>query len=484
MKLDEWQKEMIIRPLFGWIDSETGLRRYRRCLVFIPRKNGKSTLGAAVALYLCAADGEAGAEIYSAAADREQARLIHSIAKGMIENNPELSSKFKLYQNSIVYPKNNSYYHVLSADVSNKHGKNAHGIIFDELHTQPSRDLWDVLTTSVGSRRQPVILSFTTAGYDRETICYEQYEYAKKVRDGILVDDQFLPVIYESDPQDDFSAPEVWAKCNPNLGGSLKREYIISEATRAVNEPSYENTFRRLQLNQWTTQDVKWISDEDWMKCNLSPVSLDQFKGMKCRAGLDLASVRDTCAFVLDFKDRNDVHTVIPFFFVPEMAIKERQSQSINYDVWVKQGMMIVTPGNVTDYDFIRKKINEIGKTVQIDSIEYDRYNASQLIINLQADGFTCNPFGQGFVSMSTPTKELEKLILSGQLNHGGNPVLRWQFSNIAIQEDAAGNIKIAKDKCKEKVDGCVAMVMAIGGHLTHKDETKSPYLTRGVRTL
>jgi len=471
--LEAWQKEKIIKPLFGWKHRTTKLRRYRRCFVFIPRKNGKSTLGSAIALYLLCADGEKGAEVYSAASDRFQAGIVHEVAKTMVAQNEELSRRLENYMSSIVYNPTASFYKAISSEVKGKHGYNAHGIIFDELHTQPNRDLWDVLTTSIGSRSQPLIIIFTTAGFDRNTICYEQYEYAKKVAAGIIRDDTFLPVIYESEEEDDIHLKATWKKANPNFGIAVKEAYIKTEAKRAVNEPAYENTFRRLQLNQWTTSETKWINDPTWMTCNLTPIKPEEFHGRECYGALDLASTRDITVFFQLFPGDDGTFTAIPHFFIPELTARERtRKDGVNYDAWIKAGLIHETPGNVTDYDYIRAHINEIGKSCIIKKISFDRWNASQLIINLQADGFECEPFGQGYGSMSSPTKELEAIILQKRLNHGGNPVLRWMCSNVMIQQDPAGNIKIDKKKSKEKVDGMVALVMALGSYMNDPKES------------
>lgn len=478
--LEKWQAEEIIMPLFGWKDKETGLRRYRRMFVFVPRKNGKSTLGSAIALYLLCGDKESGAEIYSAASDRLQAAIIHDTAKAMVLQNEELKKRLKIFQTSITYEKNASFYRVLSSDAPRQHGKNSHGVIFDELHTQPNRELWDVLTTSIGARRQPIIATFTTAGFDKNTICYEQYDYAKKVKDGIIQDESFLPVLFESSPEADIFSIKTWKAANPNYGISLKAQYMTEEATRANNEPSYENTFRRLQLNQWTTQDTKWISDEVWMSGG-EVVDEEMLEGMPCVVGLDLSSTRDISALVLDFLI-DEKHYILPYFFIPELSARERtKKDGVNYDLWVKQGYIIETSGNVIDYGFIKAKLAALATRFRITSVQYDPYNASQIIIDLQDEGFNCEPFRQGFLSMSTPVKSIERLCLSGSIIHGGNPVLRWMCSNVAIVEDAAGNIKISKDKCKEKVDGMVALAMCIGGHLTHGSSNGSVYEDRGI---
>ncbi len=484
--LAPWQRELIIKPLFGW-KREDGSRKYRRVFVFVARKNGKSTMGSALAIYLLSSDGEIGSQVYSAASDRGQAGIIHEDAKTMIKQSPELSTRIQSFRNSIIYEKTASFYKVLSRAADNKHGFNSHGIIFDELHTQPNRELWDVLTTSIGSRLQPLVIVFTTAGYDRNTICYEQYDYAKKVRDGIIKDDEFLPVIYETDPQDDIQDPKAWAKANPNLGIGLKLDYVTKEAARAVNEPSYENTFRRLQLNQWTTQETKWITDELWMRGN-KPLDLQALRGRTCIIGLDLSTVRDLSVVLLDFKIEAK-HYILPFFFCPALSARERtKKDGVNYDLWIKQGYIIETPGNSIDYEYIEKKLMELKEVYKIKKVEYDPWRAEQIIPKLIDQGFTCEPFGQGFKSMSNPTKEVEALLLNENIVHGGNPVMRWMCSNVMIVADPAGNIKIAKDKSTEKVDGMVALVEAIGGWLgpntgdsVYNDLTKRP---EGVRRL
>jgi len=481
--LEKWQSDEIIKPLFGWKRRRDKLRQYRTCYIEIPRKNGKSNLCAAIGLYLLFSDGEPGAEIYSAAGDRSQAGIVFEVAKRMVLQSEELSKRGKPFRNSIVCEKTNSFYHAISADADTKHGFNAHGILFDELHTQPDRDLWDVLTTSIGSRRQPLIIAITTAGWDKNSICWEIHEYARKVKAGILEDDTFLPVMYGADANDDIFNEETWRKANPGYGSIVKVDYIRNEAEKAAKLPDYENTFRRLHLNQWTSQESKWINDESWMKCNLG--NLPDLTSRECYGGLDLASTRDINAFVLIFHNGDGTFEVMPFFFIPTLNAKERvRKDGVNYDQWIRAGLIIETPGDVTDYGYIRAKINELSNSFHINSISFDRWNSSQLVINLTDDGFTMSPFGQGFGSMSSPTKELEKMVLARQINHAGNSVLRWMCSNVMIQQDAAGNIKINKAKSSEKVDGMVALVMALGEYMTHNKNERSIYEDRGVVSI
>ena len=479
--LEDWQKK-IVSDLFGWKNKKTDLRKYRTAYIQIGRKNGKSTLASALALYMLFADDERGSEIYSAAGDRQQAGIVHEIAKGMIVANPELSKRSKVYRNSIVNESKGNFYQAISSDSKTKHGFNANCIIFDELHTQPNRDLWDTLTTSVGSRRQPLTIAITTAGYDRNSICHEIYKYAQQVDNQSVKDETFYSCIYEAEMDDDITDEEVWKKANPNYGVSLKKNYMEIESQRAVDVPSYQNTFKRLMLNIWTDSVSVWIPNNEWMECH-QEFDYSTLDGKECWGGLDLASTRDISAFVLLFKV-DEKYIVLPHLFIPEENAKKRSERDgVDYVTWKNQGHIIATDGDVADYNFIKEKINELSKKYRIQSIAYDRWNASQLVIDLQNDGANMDPFGQGFVSMSAPTKELEKLIIGKQIIHNDNPCMNWMLSNVAIQEDPAGNIKIAKNKSKEKVDGMVALVMALGEMMT-EESTDSVYDERGLLIL
>lgn len=471
IKLEEWQKGDIIRPLFGLKRKKDNLRRYRTCYVEIPRKNAKSTLGAALALYLLLGDGESGAEVYSAAGDRDQARIIFDIAKGMVVQNSTLSERAELFQYHIKKKGSQNFYKAISAEAGTKHGLNPHGVIFDELHVQKDRELWDVLTTAQGARTQPLTLAFTTAGYDKDSICYEVHEYARKVRDGIITDDSFLPVLYAADPNSDIYGVDTWRSANPGFGTIVKEDFIRQQANRIKNEPSFESTFRRLHLNQWVGSAETWIADDVWMGCSSTFIPEE---GAECYGGLDLAATKDITALVLVFPQQDETFGVVPYFFVPEDSVQERSlKENIHYDQWVKEGYITSTSGNVADYGFIKEKVFEVAEKYDLRALGYDRWNASQLVIELTDAGVPMSPFGQGFASMSAPTKHLERSIVSGKVAHGGNPVLRWMNSNVQIAQDPGGGIKIHKTKSREKVDGMVALVMAIGEWMT--DESPGP---------
>ena len=479
-----------IEELFGWkrndhTDPAHCTRQYRQLWDKRPRKNAKSTLAAAIALYVLFCDGEPGAEVYSAAGDREQAGIVFDIAKTMrdqcdhMRQNSQVFGGHGGHKRSIIF--GNSFYRVLSADAFTKHGLNAHCIVVDEVHVQRNRDLVDTLRTSVGSRRQPLEIYITTAGYDRNSICYELHDYAEKVIAGVIKDDSFLPFIYAADEKDDWTDPKVWAKANPNLGITVKKEYLEQECRRAQNTPGYQNTFRRLHLNQWTEQDVKWLDLARWDKCKPACKAPE---ARKVWAGLDLASTTDIAALALLVEpDEDGIWDLYGRFWVPEENLHARVKRDrVPYDVWRRDGLLRATEGNVIDYDVIRQDINDLGESFNIVEIAADRWNATQIITQLEGDGFVMVPFGQGFASMGAPTKEFEVLVNKGIVRHGGNPIYRWMASNVAVKMDPAGFLKPDKSKSSEKIDGIVAAIMALGRATVYMDKQgPSIYETRGI---
>ena len=482
--LQNWQRK-IIRDMFGWKRAD-GSRKYRRVYIEVPRKNGKSTLCAGIALYLLFADDEPGAEIYSAAADREQAAIVFEVAKGMVESAPHLRKLAEVFKRSMVVPSTRSSYKVLSADAFTKHGLNASGVIFDELHAQPNRELWDVLTTSMGARRQPLLVAITTAGYDRESVCWEQHEYARQVRDGVIDDPTFLPVLFAADEGDDWQAPDTWQKANPALGSTIKLEYLETECRRATQTPAYQNTFKRLHLNQWTQQDTRWLDLAAWDACG-GGVDAAELRGRSCYAGLDLASTTDIAAFVMVFPpvEEGEPYQVLPHFWAPKENLIERARRDrVPYDAWARDGLITATPGNVIDYDTIRAAIEAMGEKYEIREIAFDRWGAIQMSQQLDAGGFAMVAMGQGVASMSAPTKELMRLVLDRRLAHGGNAVMRWMADNMVVKQDAAGNVKPDKGKSTARIDGMVALIMGLDRATRHGTSPVSVYEGRGLRTL
>ncbi|MCK9287802.1 MAG: terminase TerL endonuclease subunit [Anaerovoracaceae bacterium] len=484
-ELIDWQ-EQIIRDVFG-ILKPNGYRQFNTAYIEIPKKQGKSELAAAVALLLTCGDGEERAEVYGCAADRNQAKIVFDVAVDMVKKRPALLRQVKIQesQKRITFKPTMSYYQVLSADVANKHGFNTHGVIFDELHTQPNRKLFDVMTKGSGdARMQPLYFLITTAGTDTHSICYETHQKAKDILEGRKFDPTFYPVIYGADETDDWTDPKVWKKANPSLGITVSIDKVKAACESAKQNPGEENAFRQLRLNQWVKQSIRWMPMEKWDKCSFA-VDEEELEGRVCYGGLDLSSTTDITALVLVFPptDEDDKYIILPYFWIPEDNMTTRVNRDhVPYDVWERQGYLQTTDGNVIHYGYIEKFIENLGEKYNIREIAFDRWGAVQMVQNLEGMGFTVVPFGQGFKDMSPPTKELMKLVLEGRIAHGGHPVLRWMMDNIFIKSDSAGNIKPDKEKSTEKIDGAVATVMALDRAIRcANDMTESVYDTRGL---
>ena len=479
-----WQ-EQLIRDIFGIVKPD-GNRQFRTAFVEICKKVGKSELAAAVALYLLYADNEPSAEVYGAAADRQQASIVFDVAKQMIEMSPALMKRSKLMgaTKRIVNYSNAGYYQVLSAEVGGKHGFSVSGLVFDEIHTQPNRQLYDVLTKgSSDARQNPLHFIITTAGNDRHSIAYELHTKAVDILEGRRVDPTFYPVVSGLKDDEDWEDEENWYKVNPSLGYTVDIERLRDAYREAKQNPADEITFKWLRCNMWVSSTVAWIPDAIYMRGNES-IEAASLEGRDCYAGLDLSSTGDITALVLIFppRDENEKYVLLPYFWIPEETIPRRvKANSVPYDIWEKQGYIMSTEGNVIHYDFIEKFIIYLSEKYHILEIAVDRWNATQMIQNLEGEGFTIVPFGQGFSSMSAPTKEFYRLLMEGRIIHGGNPVLRWMAGNVVIDTDPAGNIKVTKAKSKEKIDGIVAAIMALDRCIRQEGQSGSVYDERGL---
>lgn len=487
-ELIDWQ-EKIIRDIFGTL-KPNGYRQFNTAYIEIPKKQGKSELAAAVSLLLCCADGEERAEVYGCAADRQQAAIVFDVAADMVRMNPALKKRVKILasQKRIIYQPTNSFYQVLSADAYSKHGFNVSGVIFDELHTQPNRKLYDVMTKGSGdARTQPLYFLITTAGTDTNSICYEVHQKALDIMNGRKHDPTFYPVIYGSKESDDWTDPSVWKKANPSLGITVSIDKVKAAFNSAKENPAEENTFRQLRLNQWVKQSVRWMPMDKWDACAF-PIDEHALEGRVCYGGLDLSSSTDITAFVLVFppEDESEGYTILPHFWIPEDNVNLRvRRDHVPYDIWKQQGYLETTEGNVIHYGYIEQFIDNLGKKYNIQEIAFDRWGAVQMVQNLEGMGFTVVPFGQGFKDMSPTTKELMKLTLEKKIAHGGHPVLRWMMDNIYIRTDPAGNIKPDKAKSTEKIDGVVATIMALNRAIRNEGETgDSIYDERGLLLL
>lgn len=479
-----WQ-EQIIRDLFG-IVKENGFRQFRTAYIEIPKKQGKSELAAAIALYLLYADHEPSAEVFSAAADRQQASIVYDVARRMVEMTPALKKRSKIMAATkrIVNYSNAGYYQVVSAEVGGKHGYSISGLVFDEIHNQPNRQLWDVLTKGSGdARRQALHVAITTAGTDRNSICYELHTKAEDILSGRKFDPTFYPVVYSLPIDADWRDEENWKKVNPSLGYTVPMERMREAYMQAQDNPAEENVFRTLRLCQWVGSTVQWIPDHIYDQGN-EPIDMAALEGRECYGGLDLSSSGDVTAFVLMFPPRTEEEKYIclPFFWVPEETVPLRvQRSGVPYDNWIAEGYMYATPGNVIDYAYIQNTIEELSQRYHILEIAFDRWGSAMLIERLTEMGLTVVPIGQGFKDMSAPSREFYEQLMKGNMIHGGNPVLKWMCGNVVIQQDPAGNIKPTKSKSKDKIDGVVAAIMALDRCVRNESQPKYLYEDRDL---
>ena len=479
--LEAWQ-EQIVRRLFGW-KRRDGTRRFRTLYLRVPRKNGKSTLAAGIALYLTTADEEPRADVYGAANDRDQAKLIFAEASRMVKASQALSEICQVFTKSIVVPTTLSAYTTLASDAGTADGLNPHAVLIDEIHELKDRPFYEKLTTAGASRRQPLTVITTTAGIGRHTIEHDLHQHALKVLGGLVRDDAFMPVLFEASPEDDWHDPRVWQRVNPNYGVSVKPAYLEQQHRQAELIPGYENAFKRYHLNLDTEQETRWIKVEAWDRC-AGPATLEALKGKTACIGLDLSKRTDLSAMVAIVPEGDDFN-VLARFFAPEDGVDERaRRDDVPYRRWAADGLLTLTPGNVIDYSYIRGAVGEWAKALAVKEVAYDPYGATQLALQLQDDGIECVEHRQGFISMSEPSKKLEELVLSRRLRHGGNPILRWMIGNVSIEEDAAGNIKPSKRKSTARIDGIVALVMALGRATLGALEPPSVYEQRGIITL
>jgi phage terminase large subunit-like protein len=481
LTLIEWQRDYLMR-LFGWKRPD-GLRRFKTSYLEVAKKNGKSTLVAALAVFLLLADGEGSPEVHLNAVDKDQASIVFNEAKRMIQQSPELANRLEVIDSKkrIVDAKGNGVVRANSADVASKDGVNASAVIFDELHRQKTREMWDIFEYASVARDQPLRISITTAGEDESGPWHEQRDHSDKVNAGIKPDTTHLGVVYRALPTDDLDDPDVWRKANPSMGTTLKEEDFRREWAEAKADANKRANFLRLRFDIVTKADVAFVDVGLWELCNAAPAVSP---GEACWAGLDLSETNDLTALAIVAGDPDDGFDVWFRFWLPSDNIVELERQhQVPYRMWADRGHIVLTPGNVIDYAFIRKEINEIAGDRDLRKILVDPYNAAKLSIELkEQDGLPVETIRQGFLSISSPTKELRRLIRSKKLRHGGHPIARWHASNAIAEQDAAGNIKLSKKKSRKKIDGMAALVNAIAGATTGElDGGESVYESRGI---
>ena len=473
-ELEGWQSD-IVKTMFGWKRSD-GSRRYRQAVIFVPRKNGKSTFAAGLGNYVLFCDKEAGAECYCAASDRDQASLVFRTASAQVRACPGLAKRAKIRdsQRRIIY--NDSFWRAIPANESGSHGFDSHLIIGDELHAWPGRSFFDVLQTSTGARTQPLEIYITTAGYDRNSVCWEQYVYAQQVRDNRIQDPSFLPVVYEMKDDDDWQDESVWHLANPNLNISLPLDYLQRKHQKALAEPSFENTFRRLHLNQWTSQEQRWLPMDRWRKS----VQTDGFEsqGRDVVGGLDLSSTTDATAWVMMFQQGAGYKLKSHFFIPEEKLAKHEQRDHVPWAAWVREGHATATPGSCVDYDVVHRHIVADCEQHKVRLVGFDPWNAESTRKHLEDDhGIPCVKVRQTYAVLTEPCRELERAVMNSAIDTSNSPVMEWMADNVQVKTDDNGNLRPVKPEhhSAKKIDGIVALLIAIHVHVAN-----APKITSG----
>jgi phage terminase large subunit-like protein len=496
LKLQPWQA-FIVGNLFGWKRLD-GTRRFRLAYHELARKNGKSTFAAAVGLLLAFFSGEPGAETYTAATKKDQARIVHEEAIRMVRASASLRKTIRIYRDNLSVQATNSKYVPLGADADTLDGLNPSAVIIDELHAHKTRAMLDVLDTATGARREPLLFIITTAGVGKETVCGQMHDYAVRVLEGTVQEDTTFAFVAGLDEGDDWQNEKCWPKANPNLNVSVKLDDLRQKCRKAKEMVAAQNSFRRLHLSEWCEQATRAIDLKQWDAGAmieghpLDPKTaraemLERLRGQQCRGGLDLGSVSDLTALALLFGDDAAGYDLLPFFWVPleNARLRERRDR-VPYLAWISQGFVRATEGNETDYQVVRKEVNDLASAYGIQELAVDRlFQGVSVCQDLARDGLNLTSFGQGFFSMAAPTRRFLELVAAGKIRHGGNPVLRWMAGNAATEEDSAGNLKFSKKKSSEKIDGLIAAVMALGVSMVGKPvEEPSVYEMRGILTI
>lgn len=462
IELEAWQC-FIITTVFGWVHRETRHRRFREGYTEVPRKNAKSTLSSGLALYMLTADGEQGAEVYSAATTRDQARIVFDDARAMAERVPDLRTYLgvAILQHALTVAATASSFKPLAAEGSTLDGLNVHFAVIDELHAHKTRAVYDVIDTARGAREQSLLWNITTAGSDRSGICYERRAHVVKVLDGVIEDPSLFGIIYTIDEGDDPHDPASWAKANPNWLRSVLPEDMEAASRKAMAMQSAMGNFLTKRLNVWVNADHAWMEMAPWDRCANRSLTVDKVAHLKCIQALDLSSKVDFAARALVFEDRAaDRYYLITRFYLPERAVE--QSGNAQYDGWRRSGHMTVTPGEVTDFDQIELDLAADMRTLQIDEVAFDPWQATQLASHMIDQGVPMVEVRQNVANMSEAMKQLEALVLQGKLEHDGNPVMTWMISNVVCHRDAKDNIYPRKERYENKIDGPVATIMAL----------------------
>lgn len=495
LTLGEWQRFQY-REVFGWRD-ENGNRRFTTWWQEVARKNGKSTGGGALGLYMLISDGEPGAEVYSAATKVDQARIIFTAAKEICKRSPALRKHVDVMTHNLNVPETASKFEALSSDHHTLDGLNPNCALVDEIHAHKDRGLWDVLVSALGAREQPLTAVFTTAGiYDPEQIGWELHDYAVKILEQVLDDDTFFVFIAAADEDDDWQSEAFIEKANPNIDVSVSRKYLHGQRKAATHQPNKRGPFMRYHGNRWTATRDSWFKPEDWHACDKLPArSLWTMRRTECFGGLDLSTKLDLTSFALAFeradlqetdkRNRTFWEVYLRHYMPEERVALASVEDHAPYQRWVEEGWITTTPGDVIDYDFIERDIVQCAAVFNLKEVAYDPYNATGLANTLlQTHGINAVSMRQGYATMSEPSKDYEALVVSHRLVTRNNPVLRWEANNAMSVQDAAGNIKPDKVASRKRIDGVVASIMAVGRALQAAAQGGSIYSSRGLTTI
>lgn len=476
----------IVGSLFGWKGADN-YRRFRKAYIEIAKGNGKSPLAAGIGLYGLLASKEEGAEIYAAAVTRDQANILFTDAKRMIEASEKLSKRVMINVRNLAVLETNSYFRPLSSEARSLDGKRVFMALIDEIHEHPNALVVDKMQAGTKGRREPLIFEITNSGYDKESVCWHHHVYSEQILKGSIEDDGWFSYISGIDEGDDWKDEKTWIKANPNLGVSVTMKYLREQVKEAIGMPSKENIVKRLNFCIWTQQSTRWINTDVWNKNNTKEIDEASLIGKKCYGGLDLSSVSDITAWVMVFPDDDDPEKVdiLARFWCPEKRLRDESNRyKDQYQVWARQGYITTTPGNAVDYGFVKAQILEDAQKFQLVDMNIDRlFQGHQIAMELIDEGVVVTGMGMGYISFAAPMKEFERRLLARKLNHGGNPVLRWMADNVAVSQDPAGNLKPNKAESQGKIDGIVSLIMALD-RASRNVNTGSVYEERGLLVI
>lgn len=487
--LEPWQQFMIW-CIYGWKRVDTGFRRFQIVYIEVARKNGKSTMFAGLGILGVMADGEAEAEVYSAATKKDQAKIIWDQACSMVKKSSDIKKHISLFQNSIVVKSSGSKFIPLSSDTDSMDGLNVSMGLIDEYHAHKNDEMYNVLRSAMGSRDQPLLAIITTSGFNTASSCKREHDYVSQLLEGRQINENYFGIIYTLDKGDDWQDEQNWIKSNPNLGVSINIEGLRSQFNEARSRPSKINEFKTKRLNIWTNAYTRWILGEKWTK-NVSDISLDNFKGRRCYAAIDLSTTIDISGYCLCFPPEGNETKYSLFwkFFIPEEGLRDRSlKEDVPYDVWINKGYVVPTPGDVIDYDYIQDDLLKAAENFEIVELPHDPYNATQFINNLSSLGFTCIQFNQSIKSISPASKNFERMVLRNEIVVEENPVMDYMISSAEIYTDANQNIKVIKPDRKssnKRIDGVIMAIMALYRASVSEDtDGPSVYEKRGFITV